>query len=84
MHAVGADLLCFQSGKQAHSASHELGPGSLKGWGRSLLRQSDQGDETQQVDLLIIHLTEVLRAAAALAGKDHLQAEAWNVLQGYN
>ena len=76
MHAVEADLLLFQHGKQAHGASHELRPGSLNGWGGSLLRQSDQGDETQQVDLLIIHLTEVLRAATALVGKDHLQAAA--------
>lgn len=78
---MGADLLLFQSGEQAHGASHELGPGSLNVWGCSLFGQSDQGDETQQVDLLVVHLTEVLRAATALVGKDHLQATAWNVLQ---
>ena len=72
----GADLLLFQSRKQAHGASHELRPGSVDSWRGGLLRQSDQRYEPQQVDLLVVHLTEVLRAATALAGKDHLQAAA--------
>ena len=70
------DLLVFESGEQAHGASHELRPGSLQGWGGSLLRQGHQGNEPQQVDLLVIHLAEVLRAATRFAGKDHLQPAA--------
>ena len=72
----GADLLRFECGKQAHGAGHELGPGSLQGWGGDLLRQSDQRDEPQQVDLLVIHVSEVLRSATSFACKDHLQARA--------
>lgn len=73
-----ADLLLFEGGKQAHGASHELRPSSVDSWRSGLLRQSDQRDEPQQVDLLVIHLAKVLRAATILGGKNHLQA-AWSV-----
>lgn len=52
----------------------------MDSWRSGLLRQSDQGDEPQQIDLLVIHLAKVLRAATILGGKDHLQA-AWRVIQ---
>lgn len=73
-HWREADLLLFEGAKQAHGASHELRPGSVDSWRGGLLRQSDQRYEPQQVDLLVIHLAKVLRGAAILGGKDHLQA----------
>ena len=68
-----ADLLFFEGGEEAHGASHQLWPRVLQLWRRALLRQCHQGDETQQVHLLVIHAPKVLRAASWFAGKDHLQ-----------
>ena len=68
-----ADLLLFEGGEEAHGAGHQLWPCILQLWRRALLRQCHQGDETQQIHLLVIHAPKVLRAATWLAGKDHLQ-----------
>lgn len=79
-HGREADLLLFEGAEQAHGTSHKLRPGSVDSWRGGLLRQSDQRNEPQQIDLLVIHLAKVLRAATTLAGKDHLQA-IWSVIQ---